>query len=133
MVMDHCLYNNKNKIDTRSYIVTISYDFAKSIQDHLLNYNIKNSLNKVIKKPYLINGKREIKQKHIQYRINLGNKSTIKLLSLIYYPNHYISMPRKKSYLIKLLRHSRKSLHSFNSWCISYGHNFFIISWESVL
>ena len=96
------LYKIKGSPATRSYIVTISDSFAKSLHNTLLKLNIKNSLNQVIKKPTLI-GNRTVHQKHIQYRINLGSKSTIKLLKLMYYPNHLLSLPRKYELAKKII------------------------------
>lgn len=99
------LYKNKknNKNMTRSYILTISYDFAKSIHDYLSSINIKNSLNAINKPPTKI-GDRIVIAKHIQYRVNLGNKSTCKLLQFMYYDNHKISLPRKSQLANKTIK-----------------------------
>lgn len=103
------LYKNKGKLSTRSYFVSISYDFAKSIHEQLLKLGIKNSLNTVIKKPTKINN-RIIKQKHPQYRVNLGNNSTCKLLQLIYYPDHKLSLPRKMNLAKTIIQHYSQNL-----------------------
>jgi intein-encoded DNA endonuclease-like protein len=77
-----------------SYLCSASKPFLEVVSEHLKNNNINCSICAVNKKPCKING-REVIPQHPHYRLCLGGRATYRLVQLLYYPKHTLSMPRK--------------------------------------
>lgn len=90
-----CKYKTKkNKEIIRGYLCSSSYNFLNELHYKLALLNINHSFFEVIKKPCKINN-RIVVQKNKHYRVAFADKHLYKLLKLMYYPGHKISMPRK--------------------------------------
>lgn len=85
---------NNVKIKYSSYLCSASRIFLEKISDFLKSNDINCSICEVNKKPCKING-REVVPQNPHYRLCLGGKATYKLVKLLYYPKHKLSMPRK--------------------------------------
>jgi hypothetical protein len=86
---------SNNKIIYSSYLCSASFLFLEKISAILIENGINNSICETSKQNCKING-RIVVAKHNQYRITLGGRATYKLVKLLYYPNHKLSLPRKK-------------------------------------
>lgn len=97
---DGCISSFKkksnNKIIYSSYLCSASLIFLEKIASFLKNKEINCSICKVNKKACQINNRNIIPQ-NAHYRLSLGSIASYKLVSLLYYPNHKLSMPRKNN------------------------------------
>lgn len=79
----------------KCYLISASEQLLIEIQNYLKDQNIKSTIiEKKQKEPVIVNGK-SIIQKHKCYALTTQAINTYKLLKLIYYPNHILSLNRK--------------------------------------
>lgn len=97
------IYKEKTTIyeEWKCQLSSSSIDFVEKYKNILSKYNINHSF--YIRKYNVsyING-RKIEQKHPHYKVITTGRYTVQLLKWIYYPDHKISLSRKKDLVIKV-------------------------------
>ncbi len=97
--------NKKNHKPIYScYLCSANILFLQRISEKLHKLNINNSVCKVTKKPCFID-KRMIVPRNNHYRLTFGSKATYKLMQLLYYSDHKLSMPRKLNKAKKIIEY----------------------------
>lgn len=100
--------NNGRKFYSTHWAITCaSKDFTNTVSAILNKKNINSYILKVIpgeRKNSIING-REILHKNIYYNITGGHKQAYNFLKWIYYPNHCLSLERKKILANSIIAH----------------------------
>lgn len=84
------------------YLCSSSLNFIKQLNSILDAKNIKHGFCEIKKTPYTLKNGKTITPKNKHYRITFSNNSATKFLQWLYYPDHKISMPRKRKIIESL-------------------------------
>jgi intein/homing endonuclease len=90
---DGSIPRGKNK---QCYLASSSLDFLKSINEIIITQKINSHIYEIDKTDYTLKNGKIISPKHPHYRLVMTGNSAKQFLAWIYYPEHKLSMPRKK-------------------------------------
>lgn len=86
--------NGKNYTKYSCQFISASYKLIEGFKKTTDDYDIHSAITKKKMIDHELNDK-IIKSKHQSFSLGFSNKNTAKLLKILYYPNHKLSMPSK--------------------------------------